>query len=123
MPTITCHKPKVIPCKPYQKAVFYISGGIGTIWFIVWMLMASNNPETHFLISADEKEKIVNFRRPTYGVIGKETPPYKKIILTPSIWAMAFCDLAMGIGTYLIIIEGPNFVANILNKDIKSVRN
>ena len=40
------------------ESVFYIQGGLGIIWYILWLLLVTDEPETHRFISEDEKEYI-----------------------------------------------------------------
>ena len=104
------------------KAVFYISGGLGIFWLIIWQLCISDDPSTQKLIGEDEKEYILRHRKQTISGIGKKAPPYLKILLTPSVWALMICDFARSFGSYMVIIEGPNFIDKVLKKDILEVR-
>lgn len=38
--------------------IFYISGGFGLVWTVVWIFLGSNSPEVDQRISAEEKEYI-----------------------------------------------------------------
>lgn len=38
--------------------IFYISGGCGLLWTIVWIFLGSNSPEVNTSISVAEKEYI-----------------------------------------------------------------
>lgn len=40
------------------EAAFYIIGCITTCWFILWLLLAYDDPESHPWISKEEKDKI-----------------------------------------------------------------
>ena len=100
--------------------MFYISGGLGILWFLIWILVVSDDPSTQRFISETEKNYILKHRK-QIDEIGKSRPPYLKILLTPSVWALMICDFARSFGAYMVIIEGPNFIDKVLNKDILEV--
>jgi len=82
--------------------------------------VVSDEPKSHWFISNEEKAYVMANRQQTMGEIGARTPPYLKIITNPVVWVVMFSDFANSIASYMVIIEGPNFIANILHKDIKS---
>lgn len=104
------------------KAVYYLSGGFGILWFLVWTFVVTDEPTTHKFITQDECGYIMKNRQQTIGSIGGKAPPYFKILLNPVVWVIMICDFSNGIACYMVMIEGPNFIANILNKDITVVR-
>ena len=80
-----------------------------------------DDPSGQKCMSTAEKDFILPHRKTSTDAIGAKRPPYLKIMLTPSVWVLALCDFANAFGAYMIIIEGPNFIKNILNKDIVQV--
>ena len=105
------------------EAVFYISGGLGLVWCLMWFTFVSDDPSKQILISKEERGFIEGNRKNTNSIIGKRRPPYLRILFTPSVWGLMFCDFARSFGAYMIIIEGPNFIDKILHKDILEVEN
>ena len=103
------------------EAVFYISGGLGLVWCLMWFSFVSDDPSKQILISKEERGFIEGNRKNTNSIIGKRRPPYLRILFTPSVWGLMFCDFARSFGAYMIIIEGPNFIDKILHKDILEV--
>ena len=104
------------------EAVFYISGGLGLVWCLMWFSFVSDDPSKQILISKEERGFIEGNRKNTNSIIGKRRPPYLRILFTPSVWGLMFCDFARSFGAYMIIIEGPNFIDKILHKDILEVK-
>ena len=51
----------------------------------------------------------------------KAIPPYWQILQSPAVWTCILCDFANGWGLTCILVDGPNFIANVLNKDIADV--
>ena len=98
-----------------RKAVFYIGGACGVVWSIFWQLLVSDDPTTHRFITPEEKEYILEHRKRPMNDIGMQWPPYIKILSTPSVWVLMLTDFCISFGLYMIIIEGPSFIDNILN--------
>ena len=105
----------------FRKAVFYIGGSCGVIWCMFWFFFVSDDPEHHRFISTDEKEHILQQRKQPMNEIGKKRPPYLKILMTPNVWVLMLTDFCISFGLYMILTEGPNFISNILDKDIFEV--
>ena len=82
----------------------------------------SDDPKTHRFITTKEKEYILEHRKRPMNEIGMQWPPYIEISSTPSVWVLMLTDFCISFGLYMIIIEGPSFIDNILNKDILEVR-
>ena len=101
--------------------MFYISGGIALLWFLMWAFFVSDDPENHRYLSLEEKEYILAHRRLPVSGIGNKKPPYLQMLLCPTLWALAFCDFASTFGLYMVIIEGPSFINNVLHKNILKV--
>ena len=85
------------------------------------MLFVTDDPENHKLISAKEVEYIVTQRKIPTSCFGKRRPPYLEILLNRTVWTLAFCDFASTFGLYMVVIEGPSFISNVLNKNILEV--
>ena len=105
----------------FFQSVFYVGGVVGIVWFLIWVVLVTDEPKSHWFISNEERSYVLANRQQTMGEIGARTPPYLKILINPVVWVIMFSDFANSIASYMVIIEGPNFIANILNKDIKSV--
>ena len=100
--------------------MFYFSGVIGLAWHLLWIIFVTDDPEDNCFIGEEEKNHILSSRHkfvPNSSFI----PPLHKILKIPTVWVTALSDFAFGIGFYLIIIEGPTFMAKVLHKDITEV--
>ncbi|XP_023610047.1 sialin isoform X5 [Myotis lucifugus] len=49
--------------------VFYLFGIVGIIWFVLWIWLVSNTPETHKTISHQEKEYILSSLKNQNGIL------------------------------------------------------
>ena len=93
------------------------------MWFLTWTLFVSDDPENNKFLPLVEKEYILSHRKLPASGIGNKRPPYLNILLCPTVWVLAFCDFASTFGLYMVIIEGPSFINNVLHKNILEVYN
>lgn len=52
--------------------VFYIMGGLASIWLILWVLLVADSPEEQSLISQEERDMIVTSLKAEGGGEHKE---------------------------------------------------
>ena len=95
-----------------------MTGALGVLWCLAWAFFVSDDPSNHKFISTSEKEFILAHRKVPTREIGNKRPPYLKILMTPSVWILAFCDFSSSFGLYVVAITGPTFINKILKMDI-----
>lgn len=59
------------------ESVFYVTGGLGLLWYICWILLVYDSPAKHPTISVRERTYIENF---TNGTIQTRSKPVRKSI-------------------------------------------
>ncbi len=108
------------------QAVFYITGGLGTLWCLIWWLLFTDEPSEHPFTPREEVEFIESHRgriRTAADVQGAgKRPPYLAILSSPAMWSVIVCEIANGWGIFMIITEGPNFISQVLGLNITAVR-
>jgi ACS family glucarate transporter-like MFS transporter len=76
------------------RGAFYLLGGIGILFAIVWVLVFRNDPKDHPSVSAEEKEYILaNRQQVDAGASG--SLPFSQIINSKAVWltmAQYFCS-------------------------------
>jgi len=107
------------------EAVFYITGGIGLVWCIVWVLLARDSPEVSSFISEEEKKYIIANRRFDDSKDRKDNVPMIPLLIdmlkSPPMLALMMCDFANSWGLYVLVSLGPTFFWEVLNFDIGAV--
>lgn len=103
------------------QTLFYISGGVGILWFVLWILLVTDDPTTNRWIGQWEKDEIVA-RRSKFDPTAKKKliPPMHKILAIPTVWICALSEFGYSIALYFVIIEGPTFIKEVLGKDIQA---
>lgn len=100
------------------ELVFYVTGAMGLACFLVWTLLVKDDPSSHPLLSATEKDYILANRSPKRVW---HRPPYLEIMTNPTVMTLMFVDFATFFCTNIIITQGPTFLDEIFNFDIKQV--
>lgn len=104
-------------------SIFYISGGIGCVWFVLWFVFASDSPECHKWISDKEKNYIVRSikadRSKTDVHHGLCQTPWMSIAKSIPVYAIAISSFAHDYGFYTILIYLPIYLRNIMGYSIE----
>ncbi|KAF5274230.1 hypothetical protein FQA39_LY07334 [Lamprigera yunnana] len=93
--------------------VFYVIGSTGKriLWPCLWYLLASDEPELHPRISLKELNYIQKNREKALHT--QKTVPWKSILLSMPVWAIAIGSFGRLWFTSTIIIYGPLFLKTI----------
>ncbi|XP_068248075.1 putative inorganic phosphate cotransporter [Palaemon carinicauda] len=95
-------------------SVFYVFGVLGLVWFIFWMLLISNTPESHPTISLEEK---IYIQTTLNHAVNEKSPriPWKHILTSMPFWAIFVVHIAQNWGFYCLLTELPTYMKNILH--------
>jgi hypothetical protein len=100
----------------------FASGAFGVVWFVLWMVIAYNEPSTHPRISDVERDYIeqsIGGTRKEHKNLGT---PWLKFATSLPIWAIIVGHTCANWGTYMFLTNLPTYMKDILRFDIKSVR-
>ncbi|GBP87189.1 Putative inorganic phosphate cotransporter [Eumeta japonica] len=100
-------------------AIFYLNGGLGVVWSIIYAFLGADSPQSSKIISLEERAYI----QESLGHVGKQ-----KVYPTPwcSIWTSApFISLIIvhcgqNWGFWTLMTEMPSYMSNVLGVNIKS---
>ncbi|GBP98050.1 Putative inorganic phosphate cotransporter [Eumeta japonica] len=103
-------------------AIFYMNGGLGAVWTLIYAFLGADSPQRSKIISSEEKFYIQD----SLGQVGEQ-----KVYATPwrSIWTSApFISLIIvhcgqNWGFWTLMTEIPSYMSNVLGVNIKSVSN
>ncbi|KAM3596534.1 uncharacterized protein V6R79_016204 [Siganus canaliculatus] len=100
-------------------AVFYICGGAGCLWAVVWFIFVSDDPRTHRRISKEERDYIINAIGPQ-GTGHGWTMPLLPMLLSAPLWAIIFTSMCGNWTYYTLLTSLPTYMDNIMHFDLKS---
>ncbi|OQR76221.1 sialin-like [Tropilaelaps mercedesae] len=116
--TVTLPVSAMLSASPLSwPAAFYIFGGAGLIWTVIWFCVATDFPEKHPWISPEEREYILNSRSSTYNE-GHLPVPWSRILLSPAVLCLGITKLASTLNYYMIITELPTYLNDMFAIDI-----
>lgn len=103
-------------------SIFYVFGGFGFVWFIMWMVLAADSPTTHRFIRDKEREYIEEETREIIEShkAGETSAPWGKIMTSKSCIAIFIGHTCSNWGTYLYLTSLPLYMKEVLRFDIKS---
>ncbi|EFA03944.1 gustatory receptor Gr82 isoform X1 [Tribolium castaneum] len=99
-------------------SVFYVTGGMGVLWSVMWFYLIYDSPGQHPRISAKEKEileqKIRNEITPQVRHI-----PWIKIFTSLPVWAIVVANASICFGFYIIFNHLPTYMSSVHNVEIE----
>ena len=112
--------------------VFYIHGGLASIWLLLWAIFITDDPKDNKFVSAQEKklikghEKLEDIEMIEENEINKTEEksrriPWKSIYSSVPFWALCISHTLNNFGWYMLLVELPLFMSNGLGFNIKDV--
>ncbi|KAJ8923271.1 hypothetical protein NQ315_001828 [Exocentrus adspersus] len=97
---------------------FYLFGGLGMAWSILWACFGSESPSQYRNISEAERGYI---EYGSHTENDKKVPtPWKSILMSLPFWAILICHCGENWGYWTLLTEIPSYLQKILNFDIAS---
>jgi MFS transporter, ACS family, solute carrier family 17 (sodium-dependent inorganic phosphate cotransporter), other len=91
-------------------AVFYISGVLGVIWLVAWLLKAADVPEKCAGVTAQELA-MIRAERPQAPLA--ESIPWAAILREKNVWAIVIAHVCNNFGGYIILLWLPSYLHKI----------
>jgi ACS family glucarate transporter-like MFS transporter len=83
------------------RAAFYIAGGVGIVFSLVWYWLATDHPAEHPWVNAQELQRIGQ-KPESCPVQGKSTsPPWRVLLGRPDLWLLTAAYFVLGYILYL----------------------
>ncbi|XP_071452001.1 putative inorganic phosphate cotransporter isoform X2 [Hetaerina americana] len=103
------------------EAVFYVMGGLSTIWCILWIIFVYDGPDIHPRISEEEKTYILSSLGSNCDeVISKTAPvPWRAVLTSPPFYAIMVAHTFGNFGWYMLLIELPTYMNQVLKFKIQ----
>ncbi|KAJ8929837.1 hypothetical protein NQ314_017440 [Rhamnusium bicolor] len=99
--------------------VFYLYGGAGILWSVLFTFYGYNAPSFHPSISEEEKFFIEHSLG--HGDDKPKLPtPWKKIFTSLPVWAILLTQCGHNWGFWTLLTEIPVYMSNVMNFNIKS---
>lgn len=99
-------------------AVFYVFGGIGVLWFVVWVLICYNNPYEHPFISENEV-KYLHERMNEHTHTKPPPVPWRHMLRSVPLWALMAAQVGHDWGFFTMVTDLPKYMSSVLQYSIK----
>ncbi|KAG1658840.1 Sialin [Nymphon striatum] len=100
------------------ESLFYVYGGFGCMWFLIWHFTAAETPELHPFISIEEQRYIERTRTDGENLINFKDIPWKKIATSLPFYAIICAHFGENWGFYTLLTELPTYMKEILKFNI-----
>ncbi|XP_058032281.1 sialin isoform X4 [Ahaetulla prasina] len=97
--------------------VFYIFGTLGVLWFLFWICIVSDTPETHRTISTAEKEYILSSLSQQLST--QKSVPWKAMLKSVPLWAIVVAHFSYNWTFYTLLTLLPTYMKEILRFDVQ----
>ncbi|KAK5640839.1 hypothetical protein RI129_009386 [Pyrocoelia pectoralis] len=93
-------------------SVFYLFGGLGVAWFVIWTLLCYSDPESHPFISDNEK----NFLRKELESVSSDNKqiPWREILTSVPLWALVAAQIGHDWGFFAMVTDLPKYMKDVL---------
>ncbi|KAL5279702.1 hypothetical protein ACFFRR_003980 [Megaselia abdita] len=109
----------IMDTHPWEM-VFYVFGGIGVVWFIIFTPLCYSDPDSHPFI----KEKEKNYLKREMGSIERNRnlppTPWLAIMTNAPMIALIFAQIGHDWGFYIMVTDLPKYMDNVLRFSIKA---
>ncbi|XP_071099907.1 vesicular glutamate transporter 2.2-like [Haliotis cracherodii] len=91
--------------------IYYVNGGAGVLWMLVWVLMSSEKPSHHRLISDSELQYLQKSQGSQVVDFQESWLPWKRIITSPAVISICICHFARNWVFILMLTNEPFYLS------------
>lgn len=102
------------------SAIFYVTGTVGVVWYLFWLLLVHETPGQHPRIQREERVYIDAYFRPPVSPGQKLSFPWAKVLTSGPVWALVTVHFCQNWGDYMIMTELPTYISTILHYPLSS---
>ncbi|KAH8376957.1 hypothetical protein KR093_002369, partial [Drosophila rubida] len=100
------------------EMVFYVMGGLSSIWIPFWVILIQDNPNKQRFISADEREMINKSLGTSKEPFKQPLLPCCKVLKSLPFWAILIAHSCSNFGWYMYLIEIPFYLKQVLKFEV-----
>ncbi|KAK9731726.1 Major Facilitator Superfamily [Popillia japonica] len=102
-------------------SIFYVFGGVGTLWCIAFLVFIYEDPETNKKMNGEERKYILNALWGAEASQARKPPiPWKSIVSSMAFWAILVAHMGQNYGYETLMTELPTYMKQVLKFNIKS---
>ncbi|KAL2791399.1 sodium-dependent phosphate transport protein 4 isoform b [Daubentonia madagascariensis] len=97
---------------------FYVFGGIGCVFCLLWFVLVYDDPVSHPWISNSEKEYIISSLDQQVSS-SKQSLPIKAILRSLPFWSICICSVSHHWLLNILIVYTPTYISSVYNVNIR----
>ncbi|XP_064332326.1 sodium-dependent phosphate transport protein 4 isoform X2 [Camelus dromedarius] len=98
--------------------VFYVFGGVGCVFCLLWFVLVYDGPVTHPWINTTEKEYIMSSLAQQVSS-SRQPLPIKAMVRSLPLWSMGFCCFSHQWLINIMVIYTPTYISSVFNINIR----
>lgn len=99
-------------------SVFYVFGAVGVLWFILWLLIFYNDPQSHPFISDEEKM----FLQKSIGGLNDKDDiapvPWRELAKSVPLWGLIFAQIGHDWGFFTLVTDLPKYFKSVMKFNV-----
>lgn len=99
----------------HWSSVFYVFGGLGVLWFVVWTLLCYNDPESHPFISDEEMDFL---KKEMHVSNERKNIPWRAILTSVPVWALVTAQIGHDWGFFTMVTDLPKYMSDVLKYNV-----
>lgn len=100
--------------------VYYLFGGIGVLWYLLWSVLCYNNSREHPFISEAEAKKL-NDKLREHTHANAPPVPWSHLLTSAPFWALVIISIGRDWSFYTILSDIPKYMMNVLKFSVDEV--
>ncbi|KAK9497046.1 hypothetical protein O3M35_002058 [Rhynocoris fuscipes] len=96
------------------EIVFYLFGGCGALWYIIWCLTCYSDPASHPYVTQSEKD----YLQEQLGCLKRKENlppiPWKSMVLSLPLWALIIGQIGHDWALFTISTDGPKYMKSVM---------
>ncbi|XP_016838309.1 putative inorganic phosphate cotransporter [Nasonia vitripennis] len=97
--------------------VFYFFGGIGIVWYFIWLVTCYNTPREHPFIS-DKEATFLHQELSAVAHVNPPPVPWRHLLKSMPLWALISVQIGHDWGFYTISTELPKYMSSVLHYSV-----
>jgi MFS transporter, ACS family, solute carrier family 17 (sodium-dependent inorganic phosphate cotransporter), other len=100
------------------ESIFYVFGGLGCIWTVMWLIFVRSSPATDRFITHEER-KFIESQLNTESKASNNKIPWKSILTSSAVWAIVIAHFAESWGSFTLHTQLPIFLNDVFDYNVK----
>ncbi|OXU27024.1 hypothetical protein TSAR_003443 [Trichomalopsis sarcophagae] len=92
---------------------YYIFGGLGVVWYVLWCVLCYSSPRDHPFISKEEA-KMLNEKLSQHTHADPPPVPWRHLLTSAPFWALVIVTIGRDWNGYTMMADMPKFLINVL---------